>query len=326
MLLLDRQALDQVLSMDAVIEAVERGFARYHEARGQSPVRLNMAAADGRGTFLVMPAIMAQPACFGTKIISVFPGNPRQGKATLGSAYLLNSAVDGAVLALMDGLMLTGMRTGAASAVASKYLARPDAKVLGIIGTGAQALYQAMAICAVRPIETVLAFDVDGQRLDSFCRRAGERLRRPVRARTAAALTACDCDILVTTTTATSPVVDIEDVRPGCHINAVGAFTPQMQEIGAGLIQNALVVVDTYDGALEESGDLIVPIEAGIYSKARIHADLAQIVVGQKQGRRDPEQITLFESVGASFEDLVTGELAYRRACEVGAGLNFDLH
>ncbi len=101
---------------------------------------------------------------------------------------------------------------------------------------------------------------------------------------------------------------------------------PKMQEIGAGLIQKALVVVDTYDGALEESGDLIVPIEAGIYSKARIHADLAQIIVGQKQGRRDLEQITLFESVGASFEDLVTGELAYRRACEAGAGLNFDFH
>jgi ornithine cyclodeaminase/alanine dehydrogenase len=272
-----------------------------------------------------MPAYLEKENSFGTKIISVFPGNLSLGLSTLQSVYLLNDPTTGEVLALMDGILLTAMRTGAASALATKYLSRKDAKTLGIIGTGAQAPYQAEAISEVRSIRRILVYDKDHRAADDFSETVSKNLKIPVRIMATARDVVIDSDVLVTVTTSTVPVLDGHDLKTGTHINAVGAYTPEMRELDDLTIGKSKIVVDTYEGCMAEAGDLLIPIKSGKISKEKIHADLAEIVLRQKPARVNEDEITLFESVGFALEDLVTARLAYQRAKEKRMGLEFRL-
>jgi alanine dehydrogenase len=323
--ILSRRELRQVLVMSEVIKAVETGFREYKGGHCLVPVRMPVRIEKGEGLFLFMPAYIDAGDSFGTKMISIFPKNPARGLSTLQSAYLLNDPRTGEFLALMDGILLTAMRTGATSAVATKYLARGDAQVLGIIGTGAQAPFQAEAICAIRPIRRILAHDKAKENADRFLRAASQRLKVPVEIMKSPREVVAESDILVTATTSAQPVLDGHDLRPGTHINAIGAYAPDMRETDDVTVEKALIVVDTYEGCMAEAGDLLIPIKSGKLAQRDIHADLGEIVLGEKPGRADNDQITLFKSVGFALEDLVTARLAYDRAKEKAMGLTFTL-
>lgn len=324
-IILSRKDLREILSMAEVIDAVEAGFREYKTGRCVIPVRMPVEIARAEGVFLFMPAYMEGQNAFGTKIISVFPRNPARGLSTLQSVYLLNDPETGQVLSLMDGVLLTAMRTGAASAVATKYLARKDARVLGVIGAGAQAPFQAEAVCSVLNIEKVLAYDTHPERLRGFSSILSEGIGKPVEVGTSAEEVVSQSDVLVTATTSREPVFDGSSAAQGIHINAVGAFTPEMREVDSTVIGRALVVVDTYEGAMAEAGDLLIPMKEGTFTKEKIHADLGEIVTGKRPGRSEDWQITLFKSVGHAMEDLVTARLAYLRAKERGVGQEFSL-
>jgi ornithine cyclodeaminase/alanine dehydrogenase-like protein (mu-crystallin family) len=225
----------------------------------------------------------------------------------------------------MDGILLTAMRTGATSALATKYLSRKNSETLGIIGAGAQAPFQAEAISEVRSIRRILVYDRDPRAADDFSKTVYENLKTPVRIMTRARDVVIDSDILVTVTTSTVPVFDGLDLKTGTHINAVGAYTPEMRELDDFTIGKSKIVVDTYEGCMAEAGDLLIPIKSGKISKEKIHADLGEIVLRQKPARVNEDEITLFESVGFALEDLVTARLAYQRAKEKRMGLEFRL-
>lgn len=316
MLLLNRSELAQVLTMPDAIAAVAEGFREHQLGRSLTPLRMHVEVEPVKGVYLMMPSYLEKSALFGTKVLSVYPLNAEQQKPTINSLYLLNNADDGTFLALMDGYFLTGIRTGAASAVAARELARADACIHGIIGTGGQALYQAEAIAAVRSIRKILVYDRNEQAARAFAGTATQKLGVPVEVLGSAQAVAAQAEILTTVTTSSTPVICRADVRPGCHVNAVGAFKPTMQEINSDLLTGALVVVDTYQGCLHEAGDLVVPIKAGAYRREEIHAELGEILLGAKSGRTSDAQITLFKSVGIAFEDLVVANLAYQRAQE----------
>ncbi len=324
-IVLSRRDLSQLLRMAEVIDAVENGFNAYQKGHCFAPVRMPIKIEKGEGIFLFMPAYFKTEDAFGTKLVSVFPENLKRGISTVQAAYLLNDPTTGELLALMDGIFLTGIRTGAASAVATKYLARKNSPVLGIIGTGAQAPFQAEAVCVVRPIQRIVAYDKVRERTEFFAEVMSKHLKVPVEIPGSAKDVVTQSDILVTVTTSPEPVFSGGDLKPGTHINAVGAYTPEMREVDDDTVKKARIVVDTYDGCMAEAGDLLIPMRAGELSRESIHADLGQIVSGEKPGRTGDDQITLFESVGFALEDLVTARLAYHRAKEQGVGLDFCL-
>jgi alanine dehydrogenase len=323
--LLSREDLRQVLAMSEVIHAVENGFSEYRKGRCLVPVRMPVRIDKADGIFLYMPAYLEKVDSFGTKMISVFPENLKRGISTLQSIYVLNDPQTGQLLAIMDGIFLTGVRTGATSGVATKHLAREDSTVLGIIGTGAQAPFQAEAICAVRPIQRILAYDKVIESAQRLSREASKILNVPLDITNSPREVVMESDILVTVTTSSKPVFDGKDLRPGTHINAVGAYTPEMREVDEVTVRSARIVVDTYEGCMAEAGDLLIPIKEGQLSRQSIHADLGEIVLGKKPGRTKDDEITLFESVGFALEDLVTARLAYHSARARGIGLEFSL-
>ncbi len=310
--------------MTEAIQALEDGFREYSRGHCFVPVRMPVRIEKANGIFLFMPAYLKKEDSFGTKMISVFPENLKKGISTLQSVYLLNDPMPGELLALMDGIFLTAIRTGAASAVATKYLARENSEVLGMIGTGAQAPFQAEGVCAVRPIKTILIFDRVDEIAKKFSKTNSPRLRVPIEVMRSTHEVVVKSDILVTVTTSIQPVFDGHDLKPGTHINAVGAYTPEMRELDDVTVRRARIVVDTYEGCLAEAGDLLIPMKAGRISKESIHADLGEIVLGKKPCSTEEDEITLFESVGFALEDLVTARLAYHRAKESGTRFEFS--
>jgi alanine dehydrogenase len=322
---LSRKDLKQLLQMTDVIEAIERGFRQYKTGKCTIPVRMPVKIEKKEGVFLFMPAFLEKENSFGTKIISVFPENLGLGLSTLQAVYLLNDPATGEFLALMDGILLTAIRTGAASAVATKYLSRKNAETLGIIGAGAQAPFQAEAISKVRPIQRILVYDKDRKAAEDFSKRVFENLQISIHVMATPRDVVIDSDILVTVTTSKVPVFDGHDLKMGTHINAVGAYTPEMRELDDFTIVSSKIVVDTYEGCMAEAGDLIIPMRSGTLSREKIYADLGEIVLGQKPARMRDDEITLFESVGFALEDLVVASLAYRKAKERGMGHEFTL-
>ena len=321
--LLSRSDMASVLAMPDVIEAVEEGFRSVGE-KDHVPVRLPVQVADRPAVALFMPAYLHGAHTLGAKVVSAFHDNPSRGLPMITGFYVLCDAETGRLIALMDATFLTGIRTAAASAVATKYLAREDAKVLGIIGTGVQGRFHVDAIAAVRPIERVVAYNRTAERGRAFVEGLQSR-GLSCRLADTAAECAAEADVLAVCTSSSTPLFDGGLVRPGTHVNAVGVFTADSQELDSTLIQRARVFVDTYEGAFEEAGDIIVPLRAGEIARDHILAELPELATGRKAGRTNRDEITVFKSVGYAMEDAVTAKLAYERASAAGTGSVFDL-
>ena len=321
--LLSRSDMASVLAMHDVIDVVEKGF-RTADGKDHVPVRLPVRVADRPAVALFMPAYLHGSHTLGAKVVSAFHDNPSRGLPMIAGFYVLCDGETGRLIALMDATYLTGIRTAAASAVATKYLARKDAKVLGIIGTGVQGRFHVDAITAVRPIERVVAYNRTAERGRAFVEGLQSR-GMSCRLADTAAECASEADVLAVCTSGKTPLFDGGRVRPGTHVNAVGVFTADSQELDSTLIQRARVFVDTYEGAFEEAGDILVPLRAGDITRDHVLAELAELVPGSKAGRTNREEITVFKSVGYAMEDAVTAKLAYERASAAGTGSVFDL-
>ena len=257
-----------------------------------------------------MPAWAA--GSLGVKIVTVFPANRARGLASVSALYLLMDGTTGHPLALIDGEALTLRRTAAASALAGGYLARPDAKCLLVVGTGALAPYMAAAHCAVRQIDRVLVWGRAAEHARAAAARlAADGLPAEVCADLPAGLAVAD--IVTCATTAREPIVRGAQVAAGAHVDLVGAFTPEMRESDDELVKRAEVFVDTFAGALKEAGDLVQPINGGAIAREHVRAELADLVTGRHPGRSSAKAVTLFKSVGTALEDLCAARLVYDR-------------
>jgi ornithine cyclodeaminase/alanine dehydrogenase len=288
------------------------------------PARTAIRSSDPPGVLLLMPCAMSESRVLGTKLVSVYPGNPARGLATIGALYVLSDFDTGFPLAVMDAGYITGLRTAAASAVATRFLAREDTSTLGIFGTGVQAEFHALAIPAVRPIERTVVWGTSTAKAQQFAERLSARPGGPVVVAGSSLSEVASCDIVVTGTTATEPIFASEAIRAGTHINGVGSHAPGVRELDSDLISRSRVIVDTYDAALAEAGDLQIPMEEGRINREHLVAELGEVVLGRKVGRERPDQVTVFKSCGVAFEDAVTAALAYQRACAEGVGTEFD--
>jgi ornithine cyclodeaminase/alanine dehydrogenase-like protein (mu-crystallin family) len=307
MLRLSDEQVRGLLRPQEAVAAIEGAFARDYRSTVRMPVRTQMEMPGG--VLLVMPCYDSSLPALGLKMVFVREGSGPGGRVQ--ASYSLLDPGSGELLAQLEANTLTDVRTAATSAVATKNLARKDSVTLGIFGTGRQARAHLSVFAETFAFRRALVCGSSPVRSEEFVRNTPSRLR--VETADARALVA-ESDVICTCTTSAVPLFDGRWLRPGTHLNLVGAFRPATREVDDETIRRARVVVDTYDGALAEAGDLLIPLERGVITRNHITADLHQLLSGKRPGRGSHEEITLFKSVGCALEDLVVAHLVYHRA------------
>ena len=324
MRILAREDLEALLPPGDVIAAVERAFRE--RAAGRAPALPRaVLPMERHGVFLAMVSALPRLGALGTKLVTVVEGNRKRGLPTIHASYVLSDPENGAPLALMEAGFLTAVRTGATSALAARHLARPDSRVLTCFGAGVQARFQLLCMKAVLPLAEVRVVGRDAQRAAAFVEAMARELGIAVSRYIDRKAAVRGADVVTCATTSPRPVFSGRDLGPGCHVDLVGSFRPTTREADTMTIRKSRVVVDTYEGAWEEAGDLLIPIKAGAITRRHVKADLAEVVAGSRPGRTSPREITLFKSVGFAPEDAVTARLAYDRAVAAGIGTEMRL-
>lgn len=291
------------LDPKALIPAIEEAFRTRYPSTVM-PTRTQMKLADG--VFLIMPCYDREGRGLGMKLVK-FNENPRPAEERIQATYILLDAESGCSKLVIPANYLTDLRTAATSAVATKILAREDARVLGVFGAGRQARAHLQVVRQVRNFERALVSGRDTGRTQEFAQQMEQELGLKVESvypRTCAA----ESDVLCTCTTASTPLFDGNMLRKGTHLNIVGSFRPTTREVDDVTVRRSRIVVDTYDGALSEAGDLIIPLTAGTIRRDHLLANLHELAKGKKLIRTSPADITLFKSVGSALEDLVAAE------------------
>ncbi len=317
-LLLSRRDLEDVLDFASVIEAVESAFRAEQRKEWDTPRRI--AAHTKGGGLLAMPCGGGSPEALGAKLVTTFPGNTALGKPSVAGLYALFDPRTGSPLAVMDGAYLTLVRTAAVSAVATRLLARPEARTLGLFGAGAQAEFHVRLLAGVRSFETVVVWARRKEAAAALAAslRARADLGRIDSIRVAEAPEdAAVCDVVVTATGAVEPVVQGRWVRAGSHLNPIGAHSPNSRELDTEAVARAAVLAVETAETLLEAGDFQMA-EAEVGGITRRVASLGALL--ESPPARDPVAITVFKSCGVAFEDLAVAALAFRRAEETGLG------
>lgn len=326
-LLLAREDIRGVLDMRACIHAVEDAFRRHASGATIAPGVLG-THVEGGG-FHVKTAGLRSGASgerptFVTKVNANFPANPRRfALPTIQGIVALFDAEDGRVLALLDSMEITSLRTAAATAVAAKYLARADATTVTVCGCGEQGRSQLRALACVRPIRRVLALDIDASRAASFAREMSAELEIEMQAVAELGGATASSDIWVTCTPTRRWFLGRSHIAPGAFVAAVGADNPEKQEIEPELLGASAVVADILDQCAA-IGDLHHALESGVMRREDVRAELADVVVGRVRGRQSDDEIVVFDSTGTALEDVAAATLAYERAMASGLGTHID--
>ena len=310
MLILDDNDTNKALPYAGLIDALRSMFISGCDAPPRHHHDVHVPG-EPDGTLLLMPAWLAG-RYMGLKQVSVFPGNAARGLPSIFGSYLLSSAVTGELLAIIDGRELTARRTAAASALAASYLARKDASVMLMTGTGRLSSNLIEAHKTVSPLKKVFIWGRDMAKAEAIARHA-ETLGLEAIATDNLESASRQADIISCATLSTEPLIRGEWLKPGAHLDLVGAFKPSMRETDDACVMRAIRFVDTRAGALSEGGDIVQPLNAGLITAGSIAADLAELARGSHPGRTSDHEITLFKSVGASLEDLAGAIFAFEQ-------------
>lgn len=307
---LDADAIQRSVPIADLLDAVEAAYRDVAAGRDRSPLRSHIELGDG--SLLLMPGVRGGGASATVKLVTVMPGNMARGLPTIHAVIVWFDADTGRPLALLDGAAITAMRTGAASGVATRLLARTDADTLAVIGAGAQAEWQVRAVLAARPIRRVRVYARDAARRAAFTRRMAEETGLEVEAAPDAERAVREADVICCATTSSEPVFDAAWVEPGTHVNGIGAFRLGMVELPPALFARAgLVAIDAREASLAEAGDVVAAIEAGAIG---VDALVEIGSVGREwAANRDPAAITVFKSVGLAIQDVAAAELVAAR-------------
>jgi ornithine cyclodeaminase len=314
--------------MREAVEVVKSAFIELSTGRADAPMRIALSQPKRDGVTLVMPGYLSGSESIAVKVVSVHNRNAERNLPLINAIVIVIDTATGQAVAAMEGGFLTSLRTGAASGAATDLLARQDARVAAIIGAGAQARAQAIAVAAVRPIELFWIYSRRREQVDEMI--------AEMRPQTGASIELLAADspsqavrealVVCAATTSPTPVFDGDDLRPGAHVNGVGSFTPEMQEVDCVTLRRASkIVVDSREAAMAEAGDLIVAIERGEIRPSDIYAEIGEIAAGLKPGRRDNDEITYFKSVGNAAQDVAVAQAIYQRALQNGLGVEIDL-
>lgn len=325
MLVLSKNDIQKIFSMKEAILASKKALVLHSQGKSIVPLRVNLNIAKENGQCLFMPAVVEELDSVGIKIVSVFPNNDKYAKPVISAQMILLNGKNGEVSAMLDGTYLTQLRTGALQGAATDILARQDAKIAAIFGIGAQARCQLEALLTVRNLSEIRVvsrrFDSSQQFVEQF---------KPVFASCNVKMIAVensneaihDADVIITATNSNTPVFDARFVKKGAHINGIGSFTPDMQELPVSLITRASkLVFDTREGVLAEAGDVIIPLKKKILNDKNLTGELGEILLNKIKGRETDQEITVFKSVGFATLDIVTAQLIYQKALDLDIGI-----
>jgi ornithine cyclodeaminase len=324
MYILTAEDIRKTLPMRETVEAMKHAYASLSDGKAEVPLRTRLSVPPQQAVSLFMPAYVQakEGDALAVKVVSLFPKNPERGLSFIQAAVLVLEADTGRVVALLEGGSLTAIRTGAGSGAAIDLLARPDSRVAAVFGAGAQGRTQLEAACSVRKIEKAWVYDASAERAQVMVREMAGKgfIPKSLRVANSSKQALAEADIVCTATTSSTPVFADPDLKPGAHVSAVGSYTPEMQEVPAETVARSLVVVDSRSATLAEAGDLLQPMQAGLFGEEHIHAELGEIVLGRKTGRISPDQITYFKSVGVAVQDAMAAQLALQNAQKLGLG------
>jgi alanine dehydrogenase len=322
--LLTAADVERVVDPDELVEALADAFARLSAGEASMPQRIAVEVPERGGAVLLMGAHLEGRPSLTAKLVSLFPHNPKGGPPTHQAAILVFDPATGTPTALMDGISVTELRTAAGSRLATRLLARPEANVLAILGTGVQGRAHARALARERDWAEVRIAGRDSAAAERLAERLREELAVPVVAAESMAAALAGADVVCAATAATEPVIRRASLEPGVHVNSVG-YTRGGREVDAETVRDALVVVESRAAAMAEGNDVRWAIRDGIAAEDPVHAELGEIVAGTRPGRTGPEQITLYKSLGVAAEDDAAAALALAAAERLGAGTVVEL-
>jgi len=323
-LLLNQNDVIEVLDMAPCMEVVEKAFAELASGTAVLPLRINLFTEEGLG--LYMPAYLKKMGALACKVVTSYVNNPVKHKLpTIMGKVLLQDPQTGDVICIMDGGYLTAVRTGAASGVATRYLAREDERQkVGIFGAGAQARTQLWAMTIARDVARAYVYDINDEAVRRFITEMTSKLQLDISAASPDRILD-EADIICTASSSPTPLFDGNKVREGTHINGVGSHTPKARELDTAIIRRSKIIADSCDACLREAGDIILPIQEGAIDKSHLHAELGEVIIGEKPGRTDAREITLFKYNGLAIQDAAAAKLVYDRAVQAGIGTRVDL-
>ena len=324
MLIINRKEVERLLPMAECIDAMADAMRAASESAVSMPLRLFTPLADDSGSLGLMPGSALDPPFFGAKVISLRFDNPAKGLPSVQGYVSLFDHGTGTPVALIEGSSVTAIRTAAASGLATRELARQDARTHGVFGTGVQAVTHIDAVSCVRDIDRVIVWGRDADKARRFAARQSARTGLAVTA-TQDPAEAAACDVVSTVTAATEPVLEGEWLQPGSHLNLVGVHTPDAREVDTDAVRRSRVYVDLMESAMNEAGDLLVPIAEGTIDEAHILGEIGQVLAGAVPGRTGDGDITLYKSLGIVAQDLFAAARVYARALEDGVGVEVDL-
>lgn len=328
MLLLNATDIRKALPMNEAIEAMKNAYASLSNGKAVVPLRTRLSIPNSEALSLFMPAFASSQEgdALAIKVVSLFPTNPARGLAYIQAAVLVLDPETGRAIAMLEGSSLTAIRTGAAGGAAIDLLARKESKTVAIFGAGVQARTQLEAACTARPIKTVFLFAKNTENAQAFAdeMKGKGSITQDIRVAQSPREAIEHADIICTATTSSTPVFQDVDLKPGTHISAVGSYTPDMQEVPAETLRRAKIFVDSRSASLEEAGDIIQPIHAGLFNETHICGELGEAVLGKIPGRQSEDEITYFKSVGIAVQDAVAAQVALNNARNMNLGTEVD--
>lgn len=323
-LIVNQEQVAELLPMPDCIDVMERVLKSLSAGECLLPLRQIMWLAEKTGALGLMPSYWKSAETIGVKAVTFFPGNEGTERDTHQGAVLVFEAQRGCLLAIVDATSITAIRTAAVSGVATKLLAREDAGILAIIGSGVQARAHLQAMMSCREIRNVRVSSKTLSRAEAFAAEHASRLSIPIEAVSSAREAVDGADIICTTTSSQDPVVEGDWIRPGAHINAVGSSVATARELDSLAVQRSRLFVDRLESAVNEAGDFILAKAEGAVNDDHIVGEIGEVLVGRVAGRKSAEDITLFKSVGLAVEDLAAALHVYQKAKEAGVGVGIE--
>ncbi len=325
MLILSEKDVKSLLDFQELIEALEKAYVQFSTGRAIAPVRLVMPVPQITGRLTSMPAFLSADNALGMKVVTYFPENAHLGLPIIGATISLYSPESGRITVLMDGSYITAIRTACASAMATKALANPETPVMGLLGAGVQARAQIRVLSQVGQMRHVKVYDPMPGSGDQLKTELESEVGVEIEVVPTAKKAVQEADLLVTVTTANEPILDWEWLKPGVHINAVGSHRPDQRELDAATVKGARLVVDSRSAILAECGDILMAIQEGAITEDQVDTEIGHVLAGLKQGRTNPQEVTLYKSVGIAFLDVATAALVYQKAQDGNVGTQVEL-
>lgn len=323
--ILSGKQIRDAVTITEIIDAMQAAYTELSAGRAKMPIRAQISIEQPEGTALFMPSYMKPTEMIGIKTVTLFEDNRKNNIPYIQGMVCLFDGNNGTPQAVLDGMTITALRTGAASGLATRLLARENSSICAIFGAGVQGRTQLEAVCSVRNIKKAVIYDPFPAASAKFAEDMNKMLDIDVIVATTPKETVRDADIVCCATLSETPVFNDKDLPAGVHINAVGSYKPHVQEVPEAMVLRSRLYVDHRESALEETGDLIIPIKNGKMTEQHIVAELGEVAAGNAPARTSDNELTFFKSVGVAVQDLAAAAVTFEKAKKRGIGTLADL-